>query len=683
MNENQNKNRFTEMDSEDYRDKKYYLNQRNEIKKEKNLAKKKRKEERQKKRYQKFQTFKKSISKFQLGTKNYISQLFEPNTLVGIALAIVLILDSRKIQQEVNNQAKKIDQLERVLESKPEQVSYTKEFIQRNWEKIIVTIAPIVIKIVFDYINHYKAAAQNEIKVTQAETRVTKAEQQAEQQAEQSKLELENEKIRSQDALKQEKMEFQTRVREVENKALLKISKLHVTLNRFNDQALLYAKKETEMRQIIVESKTELAAAINQRDFLNLQLSESRKLVQTKNHELSKSSLELKSLKQDLEKLEDSQAKFLTELRNAEEEKFSLKKLIDRKESKLQKIVKKKNDERLELVAKIDNYENDIGTLKVEKEQISKKLESEIREKKLVEEETEKLKAENLKNDVKLQSSIDATNRVVLKMDEINKELQTLRLRNQKISGENKYFKQKLESEAQVADQQEKQIYENDKKNQELESECEKLRAAISDAIIREDALKDKLELEKLELEKASNEKKSQLEKELQKTQKDLENLNRGKKNLEKASAKQEKELAKQYIKQEELIDQHRKQLLTVYQFGTNLFTQLQRERLYQEEEFKTASQESLQVVNQLIDQQEKDQTIPWYRKMIFQIVPEISINKDPKEEKVVIEKESHFFRSWSSEIPHGSIKIKERYNPKTQKLEIIEPTRFKPTKIK
>jgi hypothetical protein len=251
------------------------------------------------------------------------------------------------------------------------------------------------------------------------------------------------------------------------------------------------------MRQQIVQSRNELADAITQRDFLNLELSESRELIQTKTHELSKSSIELKSLKQDLEKLEDSQSKLLTELKNAGEEKMSLKKLIYRTESKLQKTIKKTNDERLELLAQIDKQENDMGTLKVEKEQISKNLESKIKDKKLLEQETEKLKAKNLKNDVELQSSMDATNRVVLEMDQMNKELETLRLRNQKISGENIHFKQKLDSETQVAAQQEQQIYENDRKNQELENECQILQTEKAEAIIREDALKKQLELDK------------------------------------------------------------------------------------------------------------------------------------------------------------------------------------------
>jgi hypothetical protein len=277
---------------------------------------------------------------------------------------------------------------------------------------------------------------------------------------------------------------------------------------------------------------------------------------------------------------------------------------------------------------------------------------------------------------------MDATNLVVLEMDQMNKELETLRLRNQKISGENIHFKQKLDSETQVAAQQEQQIYENDRKNQELENECQILQTEKAEAIIREDALKKQLELDKLKLEQASNEKKSQLEKEIKQTQKQLETVEREKKILEKTSAKQEKKLAKQYIKQEELIDEHRKQLLTVYGFGTNLFTRLERERLYQEQEFKTAIQGTSQLVNQLIDQQEKDQSIPWYRKMIFQITPEISVNNNQKEEKV-IEKDSYFFGGWSSEIPHGTIKIKEKYNPKTQEFEIVEPKRSKATKIK
>jgi chromosome segregation ATPase len=76
----------------------------------------------------------------------------------------------------------------------------------------------------------------------------------------------------TQHILGQVKEKSEAEIKQIRQEHQVEISKLHVTLNRFNRAALKSAKRETDMRTKIAECKNKLAEAIELRDSFEQQV---------------------------------------------------------------------------------------------------------------------------------------------------------------------------------------------------------------------------------------------------------------------------------------------------------------------------------------------------------------------------------------------------------------------------
>jgi len=267
---------------------------------------------------------------------------------------------------------------------------------------------------------------------------------------------------------------------------------------------------------------------------------------------------------------------------------------------------------------------------------------------------------ETEKNDVLLQKAVDQTNRYALRMDQTNAQLQSIQKPD---------LAQKEKNE--ILSEKEKLILDLDLKNQEWEQNIEKIKNQLGQTIITTETLMSELDKEKQLLKKASPVEKIKLSKKIDEKEKLIQVIEKQQVNLTKSMKSQGTKLAKSYAAEEDLIQEIKQLQLDSPHLEKSFFGRLQREREEQEQKFKSILQASNTLVNQLLDQQEKDQKKAWYQKINFKILPTVSIDQKNQNKKD-LEKEYYFFAPLADHPVFS--KIKERYSEKTKKWEIVEP---------
>lgn len=140
---------------------------------------------------------------------------------------------------------------------------------------------------------------------------------------------------------------------------------------------------------------------------------------------------------------------------------------------------------------------------------------------------------------------------------------------------------------------------------------------------------------------------------------------------------KKRNSLAKSYVDQEKLRDKL-ENLQDKYKAEkkNSYFSKLQLEReskkhLMSEEQHQLNEKEMEQVLNDILDQQERDQKKSWWEKIPIRLNPSISLEHNSEGEKVLQREHNFYPNLLSKHLP--VTRVKEEYNPKTKKWQIID----------
>ena len=176
--------------------------------------------------------------------------------------------------------------------------------------------------------------------------------------------------------------------------------------------------------------------------------------------------------------------------------------------------------------------------------------------------------------------------------------------------------------------------------------------------------------------EKASGDEKRALQKKLRKKAKTIQFLEKEHRNLTRSWKNQGQQLAKSYLQQQELIDD----LGKANELGQNYFQQLQNERAREEAKQNVLLKTHNALFNDLLDQQEKDQTKSWWKKIFssVNVYPNVALNKTVKKEYPIIQENAYFFSNSSSSVgsPAYLPEVVTIKDPQTNTEKIIKPER-------
>lgn len=283
-----------------------------------------------------------------------------------------------------------------------------------------------------------------------------------------------------------------------------------------------------------------------------------------------------------------------------------------------------------------------------------------------MEQEVNSLRAFNNKKEVELQKAMDRTNKYALKMDQTKDEL-------------NKYEKSESgqTEQNQIIKEQQNKITELNATVDTLQHELDSNKSELSNYVLHIDKLNDQVSQAQSQLENSENlnrEEKKQLKDQVQHNEKEIKMYKKAVSKLRKELASKGKEVALSYIKLDELTEELKKSTKQNEVDKKSYFIRLQQER----DEINTLTDLSTEIVNNILDQQEKDQKISWWKKIQISVSPQVFLpsrksGDDLVEEQVPEkEKEYYFFPGYSNELPTLQ-KVKEKFKPKTKQWEVVD----------
>ena len=569
-----------------------------------------------------------------IGTK-----LLDPQFIVTLFALFTFQRELNKINNEIAVQKSEI-QTVRQQQQQPYKI---KEVWDNNWPKIIVGGGSILFSVGKQAYSHYQTKselAQTRGKLTEAKSQLNETQNEL--------TEAKKDKIRIKEDYKKH------------------ISKLHTTLNRFNDAALASAKRENEMRNEIKQCKNQLGELIEQRDLIKEELFNIEKINESKNHELAEASLEIKVLKNKIQAKETDQAQLEVEFERLNQEK----RWWNRRVTQVKKELNIADEERKRLYNQLSSKTKENNRLKKDKENLEKNIENQKKYIDNTQQTITKLKDDNHKNEIALQKAVDKTDRFALRMDEAENKIKSYKQNANKFADQNEELKQEIKNK-------EYDILIKDQKNQQLEENIQTTKDQLYENIIQKDLLQKQIVEDKNSLAKASKKEKVQIQRLISKHKKDIEARNKINQKLKTRIKKDGKLLAKGEINQELLKDElnnYQNQLKKKHQKVESYYSRLQTEREEQQQKFNSALETSNQLVNQLLNKQEQDQARSWWQKIPIKIRPSLNLNNQTKKEKTekIHERESYFFPSLFTLDQSIPQKVYERYSEEKQEWEII-----------
>lgn len=673
MVEKNNNQNYNEIDEE------AFIRQQKRAKKRKELEKKRRRRQRREKINKFIDTTKSSIRKI---SGKILSKIADPHLIVSAATAFMLYQQINKYQTQYEEQQKQIQYIERTLQETPK--FSMKKYLKENWGKVALTAGPVIIQIGRHVYIHM--VTKQELAQTQNQLVQTKGE-----------LSHTTQKLnRAEEETVRVKTESEIQLKKIKEDHQIAISKLHLTLNRFNDAALESAKRETQMRNQIQECKNKLVQVLEQRDLVKEELENYEMVNGQKDEELQQISLKMRVVQTQLEDQEIHEARLIADLKQLQEQK----KWWSLKEARLKTQVKSAEESRQEVYKKFSLIKKEKSKIEFEKQKLEFDIKTQQKHRVNAEQEVKRLQVENSQNHVLLQKAIDKTNRYAIRMDEAKKQIDEYEKINLSNQEKLNFLQQEIDNK-QINIQNKEQIIKNrDQKNQQLEEQINIIQNQLNENLIQNDILNTEIQQAKEDLKKSSAENQAKIQKMIKEKQKIAAEYQKSSSKLKERIKNEGKKLALSYIEQDKLIqeitrlkDQEISDLRDIAkkrkanldkQFNQqkadfkkkeeSFFSLLQSEREIQEEKFNSVIDTHQELINQLLNQQEQDQKKTWWEKIQVNLNPSVSIDSTDStknQKKEILQRQHHFYPSWATEQTTVQ-RVTEEYSPEKDKWEII-----------
>jgi hypothetical protein len=598
----------------------------------------------------------------------------EPNVVISVFTAIYFYRKSHQLEIELTQQQRQIEIIERNLEQSPK--GSVKSFFKDNWPKILISGGTIIVPVGKQIYNHWQTkqelvVAKGELfetkdyltetqgKLTQTQGELTKTESQL--------TEAKSEIIQAIEEISKVKIDSEITLSEINQETQVKISKLHVTLTRFNEAAMYSAQQETKMRSEIFQCRNLLADTLQIRDDLKETVKYYVNLTNQKSIELEDNFLETQVLKATLKDKLVSQARLKVDLDQAKiSNEFSFFKI-----KKLEKQINNFDKERINLRDKLSEKISQCNELELKKQKIQ--LEYEVDQKKQAknEQEIENLKLKNKQNDTLLQKSIDETNRCALKMDQAQDKIDQFQEMNLNNEQKTELLNQKIKEQNKLISHKKNKIIELDQKNEQLEYSIADMKNRLNKSRIETEELNCDIAKVKKAFNEASGQEKRELNNLINEKQKAVDKYQKINSKLQSDMVKEGHKLAQSYISQDGLIKEADKLKRDSRVQEKDFFSRLQSERKCQDEKFELATNTAAQLIEQVLNKQESDRDKSWWSKLPIHF--QFKINAEPKSEPKTEMHREHFFYSGPGNEQTLTQRVVEKFNHKTGKFEIIK----------
>nr|WAK84898.1 hypothetical protein [Amicula sp. isolate GU52X-4 cfCalB7] len=638
---------------------------RREYIKKTNIEKRRQQIEKKRLRTEKRQNIKQFIVNIPNNILSFTGQVFkattkkivDPNFLVAVAMFLSLYFNFdqkrtlEKKEQSIAELNERIEQLEN-----PYSFKNIRTYIKSpRFRSVFIRGGILLIPIAKQLYNHWSTNQQ-----------LSSARQQL------SEVTKENTEIKQEIVHVKEKS--QSKIERIKDSYDTQISKLHVTLNRFNEAALASAQQEREILGKMQFYKNELAETIENNESLKNEIKLARSLNEKKDQEINDLSLQMKVLENVVSDKEDIEARLTADLLKVTEKN----KMFSLKAQKLKGQIKRTHTELLKFQQELSSQKDEVSKLTSEKRKLKKELSTVISQQVVAEDTIKDLQLQTNKAETKFQEAIDKTNRYAMHMDSVNNQINECEKEaNQKISEyarTSKIAEDKVTELSRMIKRQEVQLRQKDKQSQQLENEVQLTKAKLNDNVIENYQLQSELSKSKDQLKEVSGQQKRELQKVIATTKRTINNNQKKYAQLQRQFKDQSNQLTHAYIEQEGLIEQVKKLNDRLHNQDKSFFARLQSERQEQEEKFRSTQEISSKLINDLLDQQMKDQKKSWWQKIPITLLTHIEMKSDVPEEKESI-RESYFYPAFSTAVPTEQShvqKVTEKYSNKKNKWEVV-----------
>ena len=533
-------------------------------------------------------------------------------------------------------QRTQIEQVQAELEKAQNPMYQLKNFWNNNWPKIIIGTGTVLVPLGKQIYRGWETKRQ----LGQAEVEVTN--------------------------LRGELSESQTNVQALK----LKISRYHITLNRLNNAVLNFTKRESELVQKVRAGNRELVAAYQQCDDLKKESLRFQNMVTEQAQEISNGKVLIKTFEAKLDAAEKTQGELSKELADHKEKNGSW----NLKYGRLQRAFTKAEKERSDLVRQLSTAKSKSEGLEIELKNLEKKASTAIKNEIKSQKEVVNLKSEVQVYRNELGEAVKKSNQAAVRVDnmqqKLNSALTELGERETELGETNNQLRNIVT-----------QLNTKVEECEALRVEVEKLTAESEDVWLENRALQESLKRTENELENFRENSDASSRKREKELRAEIKALRKALQKSEKHSAEVVNQLNKVQDKlnhQEKNVENLLKKQDTLSrgnQFLTNQFRSVLARLIFERNQNATVARSANELVNNVLDQQEKDQQKSWWEKMTFNLRPQIFFNrskteKDPNQDKVEMERFYYFLPAWGN--PETSqIRVSERKNPENQKWEV------------
>lgn len=636
---------------EDFENEEFNYRAQKEFLRNKIRASRKKRNEKKRKRIQRRKKIRKWIrntpTKSIKVTRKFLKKVVEPQVLVSAITAFIIFKSTIVDQKKFAQLEQEIQDIREQQESTPRTLFHAmKSTCRENWPKIILGGGTILVPVGKHFYKNWQV--KQELHQTKGEL-----------------IQTQNKLDKSQEETVKVRVESTAKLNQVQKDHKITISKLHVTLNHLNSQAMESAKRETFYRNEIESCKIQLAEGIDERNLLNKEVEYLSDVTQQQNEEISQAQVEVKSLEIELSDAETEQAEIKTKLEKVKNENRFFK----WETKKLQKELKKVDAHRKELKNDLFLEVKHNNKLTVKKQQLETDLNTLFENQQRAENKIKSLRAQKDKNSIQLKKAVEDTNRYAMQMDKARYEINEFEKKDSKNQRQVNLLNQQVSKLDQQISKLEKIIVQKDQTNYNLEQEIEYQKQLLNKNILENDDLHLDLIDAKKDLKTAYGDHKNELEKIISNTEKTIGENPRRYSKLKTELEKQEKKLNKSYDEQDDLMYEIQTLKNNAEMKEKSYFSRLQSERKQQEEYINNISSSQNNLINEILDQQEIDQKKHWWQKIPVKLSPRVSVNAKQERSK---ERDSYFYPSWANEQPLPQ-KVRERYSYKRKRWEVID----------
>ena len=563
--------------------------------------------------------------------KKYLIKFLDPNIIVCVAGYYFVVY--KQIDKIIEGQNQQQTQINRIEQHINPPFSLTRA-LKTNWPKIVLGSGTVLTAGKYLYGNWAETRGLRS-DLDQANRRITESE--ANLQETESSLQ-----------------EAKNNLQETKKQHGIYVEKLHSTLSTLNKNALHSADVETQYRSVIVETRNQLAEAIQERDDLiervkdyedsyDVRFKEQRDmelLIKSKNNEIEAKESEIIDLEADLAK------------ERAENKRFSFK------SSSYKSKLKKVKDSRDKLIKEVSKKNREFTNLRTDHEKLKNNYIEERDRKEVAEEKIEQLNIETKKYRDSLEKANKNTERFAMQMDSVTNKL-----------GQSE--ETVAEKDKRLADK-EKEIKLKDEQNEILRQSVSVLVSKFQQNIIEKDELQKTKEQLENTLKTASPEEQQTLKKQIKEKDKNLGELEKDNKNLKQTIINKDLALEKGYEQQKKLIKKYDDLEGKSKQQQETWLGRLRSEREEQEQRMRQATDTSQEIINNLLNKQESDQSRSWLQRFLpsISIKPELSVTQEQVKEQVT-RRESYFY---PPHVPYPHVKpIVEQQDNKTKKWYVVD----------